>query len=184
MKKTLKFAGVFAGVFLFAASMSAAHASMAPTKPAPLKPAPKSTPFLHAEQSDAYAAALEFVKVAGLTKNLSLLLLEEVKQSVEVNAAIDRDGMDSVQGKVVHAIRSAQKTHGGEWADVLARAYSQYFTADEMQSILKERENSAHFIRLIQLQEKLAETIRLEGSTVFNQARSEVLGTVAFSFSR
>lgn len=172
-------------VSLMVSSMtSPVLASAAPTKPIGPHHAAEATPFLDVEQSDAYAAALEFVEIAGLTKNLSLLLLEDVKQSEEVNAAIDRDGMDSVQSKVVRAIRAAQKAHGGEWADILARAYSQHFTAAELKSILNERENSAHFIRLLQLQEKLAETIRLEGNAIFNQARSEVLGTVALRLSR
>lgn len=166
------------------AATAPAYASAAPTKPTEPVRATEPTPFLTTAQSDAYAAALKFVVSAGLTKNLSLLLLEEVKQSDEVNAAIDRNGMDDVQVKVVRAIRAAQKAHGGEWAAVLARAYSQFFTATEMQSILKERENSAHFIRLLQLQEKLAQTIRLEGDAIFNQARTEVLGTVALRLSR
>lgn len=160
------------------------HASAAPTKPVLQTQTAEASPFLEAERADAYSAALQFVESAGLVKNLSLLLLEEVKQSAEVNAAIDRDGMDDVQNKVVRAIRTAQKVHGGEWAEVLAKAYSQHFTAVEMQSILQERENSAHFIRLLQLQEQLADTIRIEGDAIFNQARSEVLGTVALRLSR
>ena len=160
------------------------YASAAPTKPVPQKQSAEATPFLEVDRTDAFSAALQFVESAGLVKNLSLLLLEEVKQSAEVDAAIDRDGMDDVQNKVVRAIRTAQKVHGRKWAEVLAKAYSQYFTANEMQSILKDRENSAHFIRLLQLQDQLADTIRIEGDAIFNQARSEVLGTVALRLSR
>lgn len=162
-----------------------AMAIFAPTKPTSHQQMHKHEagpqPFLDVTQTDTYEFALMFVRKAGLSKNLSMLLLEDIKQAEEVDNAIDRVGMDKVQAKVVRAIRLAQQAHETEWTELLARVYSEHFTANELKSILQERENSPHFARLFDLQKAIAQSIQLQGKSIYDQARSEVLGAVALS---
>ncbi len=140
--------------------------------------------FLANHSSSAFDSALEFVNMAGITKNLSLLLLQDIKKDSTVQSAIPRLGMDAVQSRVIAAIRAAQKRHQGKWNEVLANIYSQHFTTRELRSIMTERETSPHFLTMLQLQETISEAVRTEGQAVFVQAKADVLGTLNVTFAQ
>ncbi len=163
----------------------AATAAAAPTKPqAQLPRTQEDDRFFTPTDDGRFAAAETFVRNAGLSNNLSLLLLQDVKNAQQVDAAIDRLGMDHVQATVVHAIKSAQQSHETEWVRILAGIYSQHFNHDELQSIITQRELSPYFSRLVALQDTIADAVRVEGQSVFNQALNDVMGQVTLSLSR
>lgn len=166
------------------AAASSMVASMAPTKPVRGNSTSSVTgtiedSFLTQELSGSFAAAQVFVRNAGLSRNLSLLLLEEVKNTAQVNTAIDQFGMDVVQLMVVQAIKSAHQSHEAAWTDVLAKVYSEHFTQDELASLMRDKEQSPAFIRLLTLQEKIGDSILTEGETVFSHARAEVMDALS-----
>lgn len=158
---------------------SGASANAAPKVPAtPLRDAGilVNDQFPARSAADSFEAAIEFVRVSGVTKNLSLLLLNDVKNEDRVQSAISRMGMDAVQNRVIRAIRTAQQSYETKWIDVLASVYSQHFSAGQLKSILAQREASPHFGRLLNLQETIASALKTEGQLVFAQARTDVMG--------
>jgi hypothetical protein len=119
--------------------------------------------------------ALDFVRHTGVVKNLSLLLLHDVKNEAHVQAAIKRYGFDKVQKTVVTAIRMAQLEHGAEWGDMLAGIYDSRFDAGELKSILAEKESSPHFGKLIEAQDAIAAAVRHDGQDIYAEARAQVM---------
>lgn len=176
------------GVTLITSALSvSAHATTAPK--APTIPLPQfdhtvDDRFLSASETGRKAEAEKFIRVAGISKNLSLLLLQDVKNAQAVNAAIDRLGMDKVQASVVRAIRSAQKSHEGKWVAVLAGIYSQHFSSAQLRSIMTERELSPYFPRLIEMQDVIADAVQEQGRVIFTQALTDVMGELTARFSR
>lgn len=176
------------GVTLITSAISvSAYATTAPK--APTIPLPKfdhtvDDRFLSASETGRKAEAEKFIRVAGISKNLSLLLLQDVKNAQTVNAAIDRLGMDKVQASVVRAIRSAQKSHEGKWVAVLAGIYSQHFSSAQLRSIMTERELSPYFPRLVEMQDVIADAVQEQGRVIFTQALTDVMGELTARFSR
>jgi len=119
--------------------------------------------------------ALDFVRHTGVVKNLSLLLLHDVKEEAHVQAAIKRYGFNKVQKTVVQAIRLAQLTHGAEWGDMLAHIYDVRFDAAELTSILREKESSPHFGKLVEAQDGIASAVRHDGQEIYAEARAQVM---------
>lgn len=181
LKKT---GGAIALAICVSMAANATTASSAPTKPQAELPRQQDDRFFAPADEGRFAAAETFVRNAGLYKNLSLLLLQDVKNAQQVDTAIDRFGMDRVQATVVHAIKSAQQSHETEWVRILAGIYSQHFSRDELQSIITQRELSPYFPRLVMLQGSIADAVRTEGQNVFNQALNDVMGQVTLSLSR
>lgn len=165
------------------ASALATTAPKAPTIPALTFETDIDDRFPDLQSAGRKAAAEEFIRVAGLSKNLSLLLLQDIKNADEVNAAIDRLGMDRVQATVVTAIKTAQKSHESEWVQMLAGIYSEHFTSAQLRSIMVERETSPHFVRLIALQDTISAAVQEQGRAVFTQALDEVMGELSIRFS-
>lgn len=122
---------------------------------------------------------LQFVLVTGIHKNLSLLLLHEVKEEPPVTEAITRYGMDKVQTIVVKAIRAAKSEHGAEWNEMLAGIYKRHFSDLELRSIMKEREASPFFGTLVEKQAIIAEEAKLGGKDIFSLAAADVLHRIA-----
>lgn len=170
------------GVMSFSAL--ATTAPKAPTTPMPTFERAIDDRFLSSYETGRKAEAEKFIRLAGISKNLSLLLLQDVKNAQAVNAAIDRLGMDKVQASVVRAIRSAQKSHEGEWVQVLAGIYSQHFTGTQLRSIMTERELSPHFPRLVEMQDVIADAVQEQGRVIFTQALTDVMGELNARFSR
>ena len=119
--------------------------------------------------------ALDFVRFTGAVKNLSLLLLHDVKDEAHVQAAIKRYGFDKVQNAVIKAIRTAQLSHGAEWGDMLAGIYSTRFDAGELHSILREKESSPHFMKLLEEQDEIARAVKDSGKDIYSAARAQVM---------
>ncbi len=179
-------AAVIAGTFGFGAPATASSMvfAAAPTKPVRDYDVPAiggtiEDSFLVQETHGSFAAAQVFVRNAGLSRNLSLLLLEDMKANADVDAAIDRFGMDIVQLSVIQAIKTAQKSHDAAWTDVLANVYGDHFTPQELASLMREKEHSPSFDRLLELQQAIGSRILSEGEAVLSHARAEVLGTLA-----
>ena len=179
-------ATILIGTSGFGSALAASSmvASLAPTKPSSMNNVPAATgtiedSFLTQKTAGSFAAAQVFVRNAGLSKNLSLLLLEEVKNTSQVDAAIDRFGMDRVQLMVVQAIKSAHQSHEAAWVDVLAKVYSDHFTEAELASLMRDKEQSPSFTRLLTLQKTIGDSILSEGKTVFSHARTDVMDTLS-----
>lgn len=162
---------------------SFAGASMAPGNmpqvdrtevPAALMASLSSRPMGSSLADDA-SPALDFVRHTGVVKNLSLLLLHDVKNEAHVQAAIKRYGFDKVQKTVVSAIRVAQLEHGAEWGDMLAGIYGSHFNAGELKSILAEKESSPHFGKLIEEQDAIAAAVKADGQDIYTEARAQVM---------
>ncbi len=118
--------------------------------------------------------AIRFVEYTGIDKNLSLLLLSEVKTSPQVASAINEYGFETVKGKVVKAIKKVQQQNNSDWTLMLADVYLHHFNNLELQSILTERENSPHFAKMVELQSSISVEINTNGSTILNRARQQV----------
>lgn len=161
---------------MFTGVAAASSAPTIPSQPELSYDFDGSAAFLPAESASSFDAAIEFIRVAGISRNLSLLLLEDVKTNKQVDAAIDRIGMDRVQRSVIRAIKAAQRSHEREWTELLAGIYSTHFDAAALRSILRERESSSHFLRLVELQDTIALAIRKQGAAVFAHALDEVMG--------
>jgi len=164
--------------FPFLATDSVASVANKPT-------AHQSSPFeendngyLPYPSENSLETALQFVRFTGLTKNLSLLLLNDVKNEIPVKAAIERYGMDKVQVSVVRAIRIAQNTYAREWNLMLANVYKSHFGGSELQSILAKREASPFFVHLVDLQTVIASDVKTEGGVIFSHARADVMRQV------
>ncbi|MFC3052766.1 DUF2059 domain-containing protein [Kordiimonas pumila] len=129
------------------------------------------------------AAALKFIEATGIYKNLSLLLLNEVKTSTPVQAAIRQHGFETVKTAVVQAIRVAQTTYAGEWNTMMAGIYNQHFNKDELRSILMEKEQSPHFEKMITLQPVIAAAVAVQGKAIFEEAQKTVLQQISTDFA-
>lgn len=123
-------------------------------------------------------AAHDFVRFSGASKNLSLLLLHDVKNDTYVRAAIKRYGFAHVQDTVVRAIKKAQASYGTRWSDMLASIYDERFEDGELKSILREKESSPHFIKLLSEQDNIATDVREKGEGIFASARAQVMETL------
>ena len=123
--------------------------------------------------------AQDFVLYTGIVKNLSLLLLHDVKDDVQVQAAIKRYGFDKVQNSVVKAIRLAQATHSRPWSDMLAGIYEDRFEASELKSILVEKEASPHFVKLLDQQDAIADAVKRQGKDIYAAARAQVMSQLS-----
>ncbi|TNE66131.1 MAG: hypothetical protein EP335_04020 [Alphaproteobacteria bacterium] len=130
--------------------------------------------YPEAPKKNAVETARKFVRMTGVSRNLSLLLLDEVKTDPLVQAAIQRHGMAKVQAKVVNAIRSAQNAYSGEWSEMLAGVYLRHIDEDAMKSILSMREASPFFMQLIDEQDSIAAEVKAKGGAIFAEARARV----------
>lgn len=136
-------------------------------------------PTLELAATDARVTALRFIRETELNRNLSLLILNDVKTTPEVAALVERYGFEAAKTIVVRLIRDAQGTYGAAWDEVMADLYQQHFTAGELASLVADHEASPHFSRLMNLQADLGAGAREKGSTVIAAARARVLGEVA-----
>lgn len=181
--------GIFTSVFAkalmvfsiatVAVSMPAiAKTSKAPSKilSAPKTPVESISPFSDMRTSN---FAITFVKRTGITKNLSLLVLEDVKNRREIRDAISLYGMDKVQSTVVEAIKAAQKTYAPQWNQLMAGIYGEHFSEAELASILAKREASPYFPRLLNLQDTIANAVHARGNQMVASARIDVMTEVA-----
>lgn len=134
------------------------------------------SPFL-AEKTN--QAALNFVERTGITKSLSLLILQDVKNRNEIRAAISHYGMDKVQATVVNAIQQTQHYYAPQWNQLMAGIYVEHFSARELASILARREASPYFSRLLDLQSTIADAVNARGTTLVTEARIDVMSRVA-----
>jgi len=170
--------GTFCAAFLcFAASAAAA----ATTAAAPVGPRTVNTPtfdnsaLMPTLPQATTDVALQFVVKTGVTKNLSLLLLNEIKHDAAVQAAVARHGMTRVQNAVVKSIRIAQRDYADDWNSVLASIYREHMAANELADIIAKREASPHFIKLLDLQDKIATALTSRGEKIFSRARQDVM---------
>lgn len=165
------------------AGTAQAWASSAATVPTPgerrLQSTLSSTAFLNVEARGAMDTAIKFVRYTGLSKNLSLLLLHDVKDDAPVQGAIDKYGMKKVQGTVVKAIKAEQHKYSISWDQMLAGVYMQHFTTNELNSILAKREASPFFDRLLELQTVISEEIQENGKDIYVKARAGVMKQVS-----
>ncbi|MEX0300372.1 MAG: hypothetical protein AB3N28_14960 [Kordiimonas sp.] len=125
------------------------------------------------------STALRFVLVTGLHKNLSLLLLHDVKNQKPIQDVVKQHGMDKAQDAVVKAIRSAKNSHAAEWNEMLASIYKRHFSDEALQSIMTERETSPYFSELIEKQALIAAETQIHGKDIFTEAKADVLDTIA-----
>ncbi len=125
------------------------------------------------------STALKFVLVTGLHKNLSLLLLHDVKNQKPIQDVVKLHGMDKAQDAVVRAIRSAKNSHAAEWNEMLAGVYNRHFSDEELQSIMTERETSPYFDGLIEKQALIAAETQVHGKDIFTEAKADVLNIIA-----
>lgn len=159
------------------ASVSAAT-SKAPSKiqSTPSAPIEGLSPFASAGASK---IAFTFVERTGISKNLSLLVLEDVKNRRQIRDAISLYGMDKVQSTVVEAIKAAQKIYAPQWNQLMAEIYVEHFSAPELASILAKREASPYFPRLLDLQDTIADAVHARGDQMVANARVDVMSQVA-----
>ncbi len=122
--------------------------------------------------------AVRFIEFSGIDKNLSLLLLHDVKTENQVTEAISRIGFEKVKSKVVVAIKKAQLAHKSDWSAMLAGVYLNYFESSELQSILTEKESSPFFTKMIELQTAISKDVDTKGKRIFERARSQVMKTL------
>lgn len=162
-----------------------ASASSAPVMPSrgDSVPADYSLPdfaeaYIPQPSAAAHDAALSFVRKTGISKNLSLLLLHDVKNSAAVRAAIRQYGMDKVQETVVQVIRGVQQSYNADWNQMLAGVYESHFDARALQSLMQQRDASPHFIRLLGLQEEIASAVKAKGDSIFDKARADVMSGI------
>ncbi len=134
------------------------------------------SPFLPEKTNE---AALNFVARTGITKSLSLLILQDVKNRHEIRDAISHYGMDKVQATVVEAIQQTQKYYAPQWNQLMASIYVEHFNAQELASILAKREASPYFPRLLDLQTTITDAVNARGSKMVTEARIDVLSQVA-----
>ncbi len=124
-------------------------------------------------------AAFDFVRFSGASKNLSLLLLHDVKDDAFVKAAIKRYGFTHVRDSVIRAIKKAQVTYAASWSTMLATIYDARFDEGELKSILREKESSPHFVKLLDEQDNIASDVREKGEDIFASARAQVMATLS-----
>jgi|GEM_PF-1576571 len=137
--------------------------------------------YLPQATAEVHATALKFVRKSGISKNLSLLLLHEVKNSAAVRAAIRRYGMERVQETVVQVIRSVQANYDSDWNQMLAGVYESHFDARALQSLMQQRDASPHFIKLLDLQDEIANAVKANGDNIFDKARADVMAGIKAS---
>lgn len=137
------------------------------------------TPFLSSSSRERVDAALTFVRAAGLNKNLSLLLLDTMKQDTLVLKAIKQKGLKQVQSIVVKAILTERTQFENEWDNVLAGIYSQFFTVDELTSLTSDKGLSPYFPRLVELQNEIAQHINTNGVDILGAAERSIKSRIA-----
>lgn len=140
-----------------------------------------SDAYLAQPAAAAHDTALKFVLETGISKNLSLLLLHDVKNSAPVRDAIRQYGMDKVQATVVQVIRSVQASYGSDWNQMLASVYERHFDAHALQSLIQKRDASPHFIRLLDLQDEIAMAVKTNGNNILDKARADVMAGIKAS---
>lgn len=147
-------------------------------------PAAPKTPVPSSLSQDALIAtlpqsgqdiALRFVVATGAAKNLSLLLLEDVKHDASVQAAIKQYGMVHVQNAVVKAIRATQREYANDWSALLAEIYRDHLSDEELRDIISNRDASRYFVKLLRQQDAIAAELSDRGHLIFTQARQDVL---------
>ncbi len=127
-------------------------------------------------------AAIRFLRYTGTNKNLSLMLLNTVKHEGDVQSAIKQFGFNKVQGSVVRAIRGAQLSYDRKWNDMLADVYLLHFEAGELLSILKQKEQSPYFEKLISLQNEISEAVHSQGKGILAEAKQQVMAQLSAEF--
>jgi len=137
------------------------------------------TPFLDAPSIEQFDAALTFVRSTGLNKNLSLILLESMKHDSLVVNAIKNKGLKQVQNIIVHAIISERIHFESDWDQILANTYSQFFTANELISLARDKSQSPYFSRLVELQGEIAQRINTDGVNILSAAKRSIKSRVA-----
>ncbi|MCK0068977.1 hypothetical protein [Kordiimonas laminariae] len=178
-------------ISLLAISAVSVSAFAAPASGALFAAAPKSikrpvetvSPYSFGLERSQQETAIRFIQYAGIDKNLSLLLLNDVKTSAQVTDAINRIGFEAVKEKVVTAIKRAQLSNKAEWTEMLATVYLNYFEGTELSSILTERESSPFFAKMVELQTAISHDVDTQGKLIYKRARQQVLDLLTKEFA-
>jgi len=134
------------------------------------------------EDAKPIEAAIDFVRFTGISKNLSLLLLHDVKNADVVQAAIGKYGFEDVKNGVVRAIKAEQNKHATTWDTMLARVYLSHFDAKALKSLQTKREASPHFLTMIELQDTISGEVQENGLAVIEAAKASILEAIAKQF--
>lgn len=125
-------------------------------------------------RTDAQVSAARFVRQAGLYRGLSLMLLDEAKTDPLVLTAIEQQGFNAVEKKVVSLIREVTGKHRLSWEVLLAGHYAQNFPADVLASVVSKGEGSPWFNQFIAGQKTLETQQVLANSHEFKLAQGDL----------
>ncbi len=137
----------------------------------------------YGQNNASYSVAIRFVRNSGLHKSLSLLLLDSVKAEKVVESAISRYGFSNVKSSVVLNIKNTSSQYRNDWDGLLASIYSSQFGPEVLQSILDKGENSPYFTKFIAQQSRMNTSNLLSNSTLFKEARANLIAKLQNSFS-
>ena len=128
------------------------------------------------------AAALEFVRRTGLNNNFVQLLAKFGAMTRTVQSLIGKFGLEAVTEVFRAQVNQTVGKYGDEWTANLARIYGAEFTAEELDSLATQRNDSPHFARMVAFRDTAGRRMRAASNDLMEKALFEVVKGTAEHF--
>ena len=128
------------------------------------------------------AAALEFVRRTGLNNNFVQLLAKFGAMTRTVQSLIGKFGLEAVTEVFRAQVNQTVGKYGDEWTANLARIYGAEFTAEELDSLATQRNDSPHFARMVAFRDTAGKRMRAASNDLMEKALFEVVKGTAEHF--
>lgn len=127
-------------------------------------------------------AALEFVRRTGLNNNFVQLLAKFGAMTRTVQSLIGKFGLEAVTEVFRAQVNRTVGKYGDEWTANLARIYGAEFTAEELDSLATQRNDSPHFARMVAFRDTAGKRMRAASNDLMEKALFEVVKGTAEHF--
>lgn len=139
-------------------------------------------PVLAGDAAAPSAAALEFVQRTGLNNNFVQLLAKFGAMTRTVQSLIGKFGLETVTEVFRAKVNQTVDKYGDEWTANLARIYGAEFTAEELDSLATQRNDSPHFARMLAFSDTAGKRMRAASNDLMEKALFEVVKGTAEHF--
>lgn len=128
--------------------------------------------------SEAQSVAVEFVNKTGVNKNFQYFLLQAATYTTTIMGLSKEYGANQVFEILKIEIDRVVSKYKDRWDQNLADAYLEYFSVEELESILKEKRNSPFAAKFKEQQAAVGAIMKESSRPILEEALPEVLMAV------
>ena len=135
------------------------------------------------ERSSELVAAVQFVRQTGANRNFKLFLSQAAARTTTLQGLVAMHGFEEVRPVLESEILSVISKYGDLWDENLASSYLEFFSPGELESILKDKQESPYAQKFRAEQDAVGRSMQKLSESILKDALGEVLLAVFESFA-